>query len=150
EEPAGEYERSETLYTSGKQWGPPNNWNPLMPWQYAMGIMTLVYETLFVYDPLADEYQPWLAESGDWTDDSTYELTLRDGITFSDGEPMTSEDVVFTFELGQQYDAVWFSPLWDFLDSVEAVDERTVRFTFSEALYQQWQNYLYDIDRKSV
>jgi peptide/nickel transport system substrate-binding protein len=140
-----QYARNETLYTSGKQWGPPNNWNPVMPWQYAMGIMTLVYETLFVYDPLANEYQPWLAESGDWVSDTEYELKVRDGVTFSDGEALTAEDVVFSFELGQQYDAVWYSPLWDFLESAEAVDDTTVRFTFSQPLYQQWQNYLYDI-----
>ncbi|HSK91602.1 MAG TPA: ABC transporter substrate-binding protein [Euzebyales bacterium] len=144
-EDSGQYERSETLYTSGKQWGPPNNWNPLMPWQYAMGIMNLVYETLFVYDPIADEYTPWIAESGDWASDTEYELIVREGVTFTDGEPLTAEDVAFTFQLGEQYEAVWFSPLWDFLDSVEAVDDQTVRFTFTEALYQQWANYLYDI-----
>jgi peptide/nickel transport system substrate-binding protein len=144
-EVSGEYNRAETLYTSGKQWGPPNNWNPLMPWQYAMGLMTLVYETLFVYDPIADEYTPWIAESGDWTSDTEYTLTVRDGVTFSDGEPLTAEDVAFSFQLGQQYDAVWFSPVWDFLESAEATDERTVVFTFNEALHQQWANYLYDI-----
>ena len=31
------YPRNETLYTSGNQWGPPNNWNPIMDWQYATG-----------------------------------------------------------------------------------------------------------------
>src|SRR4030042_6105541 len=42
------YERSETLYTSGKQWGPPSNWNPVMTWAYAMGTAGLCYQTLFL------------------------------------------------------------------------------------------------------
>ena len=95
------YERSETLYTSGKQWGPPSNWNPVMTWAYATGTVGFCYETLFLYDPLADEFIPWLAESGSWTSDTVYEVKLREGISWTDGEALTAEDVVFTFELGK-------------------------------------------------
>ena len=58
------FDRSETLYTGGKQWGPVSNWNPLMTGNYAMGTLGLVYETLFLYDPLTDKFMPWLATSG--------------------------------------------------------------------------------------
>ena len=140
--PITEYERSETLYTSGTQWGPPSSWNPMNLGGYAMGTLGLCYETLFLYDPLSAEYTPWLAESGEWIDDSTYQLTLREGVTFSDGEPFDASDVVFTVELGQ-VGGVYYQPLWTWLESVEAVDERTVECTFSEALYQEWGNVLY-------
>jgi len=46
-----------------------------------------------------DVVEPWLAES--WTSDDdgrTHTLTLRDGVTFSDGEPFSSADVLFSFE----------------------------------------------------
>ena len=137
------YPRNETLYTSGTQWGPPSNWNPIMDWQYATGTEGLVYENLFLYDPLKDEYKPWLAEKGDWTSKTVYELTLRDGLTWSDGKPLTAEDVVFTFELGK-FESVPYHNLWNWLKSAEAVDARTVKFTFSEPLYQQWGNHLYN------
>ena len=137
------YPRNETLYTSGTQWGPPSNWNPIMDWQYATGTEGLVYENLFLYDPLKDEYKPWLAEKGDWASKNVYELTLRDGLTWSDGKPLTAEDVVFTFELGK-FESVPYHNLWNWLKSAEAVDARTVRFTFTEALYQEWGNYLYN------
>jgi peptide/nickel transport system substrate-binding protein len=45
-----------------------------------------------------DQIEPWLAES--WTqspDGLTYRLTLRSGVTFSDGVPFTSADVLFSF-----------------------------------------------------
>ena len=49
-------------------------------------------------DRRTQELQPWLAES--WTlspDNLTYTLKLRPGITFSDGVPFTSADVLFSF-----------------------------------------------------
>src|SRR5690606_26345706 len=36
-----EYERSETLYTSGTQWGPPSSWNPMNLGNYATGTLGL-------------------------------------------------------------------------------------------------------------
>ncbi len=138
----GEYPRHETLYTSGTQWGPPSNWNPIMNWAYAPGTIGLVYETLFLYDPLTDEYIPWLATSGEWVSDEIYEVTLREGVTWADGEAFDAEDVVFTVELGKM-PSVPFAPLWDWLESVEAVDSHTVRFTFSNPRYQQWANFIY-------
>lgn len=136
------FDRSETLYTSGTQWGPPSSWNPFNTGNYAMGTIGLCYETLFIYDPLTNEYIPWLAESGEWTGDTVYEVTVRDGITWADGEPLTAEDVKFTFELGQEA-PVNISTVWDWLDSIEQVDDQTLQFNFSEALYQQWGNTLY-------
>jgi peptide/nickel transport system substrate-binding protein len=140
----GIYERSETLYTSGTQWGPPSSWNPFNQGNYAMGTIGLVYETLITYDPLTDEYKPWLAESGKWMSDNVYELKVRPGITWSDGQPFTAADVKFTFELGDKA-PIFYSPLWNWLDSVEQVDAATLRLTFSEPLYQEWAYYLYQI-----
>ena len=60
--------------------------------------------TLLTHAPLVrinrttDQLEPWLAES--WTtspDGLTYTLKLREGVTFSDGEPLTSADVLFSF-----------------------------------------------------
>lgn len=136
------YERSETLYTSGKQWGPPSNWNPVMTWAYAMGTVGLCYETLFLYDPLVDEFIPWLAESGSWTSDTVYEVKLREGISWTDGEALTAEDVVFTFELGK-FPTVPYTTLWNWLESVEAVGDYGVKFTFSAPNYQEWAFLLY-------
>lgn len=139
------FKRSETLYTSGTQWGPPTTWNPLITWGYATGTVGLCYETLFLYNPLTAEYIPWLAESGRWVNNTTYELKLREGITWTDGEPFTADDVQFTFELGRKFAGVYFSPLWEWLDSIEKVDNYTLRFSFSDPRYQEWGNILYSL-----
>ena len=144
-EPSAEtYARNETLYTSGTQWGPPSSWNPFNTGGYAMGTIGLCYETLFLYDPLTNEYKPWLAESGKWSDATTYELKIRKDITWSDGKPFTADDVKATFELGKTA-AINFSPLWTWLDSIEKVDDTTLNFKFKETLFQEWANYLYSV-----
>lgn len=143
EEPAVTFERSETLYTGGTMWSPPSSWNPYNWGNYATGSVGLLYETLFIYDPLTNEYIPWLAESGEWTSDTVYEVKVRQGVTWSDGEPLTAEDVKFSFDLAQEAPVV-ISTVWTFLDSVEVTDEVTVQFTFSQALYQQWAFFLYN------
>src|SRR5262250_3864838 len=52
---------------------------------------------LFEFDHKNQQYVPGLAESLRRLDDGrTVELTLRDGIKFSDGHPITAEDVIFT------------------------------------------------------
>jgi peptide/nickel transport system substrate-binding protein len=114
------YERSETLYVGGAAWGPASTWNPFQPGSLAntTGTLGLVYETLFNYDPLTNTMIPWLAESGEWVGDYVYEATLRDGLTWSDGTPLTAEDVVFTMNLANQYEALWFAPMWEYLVNV--------------------------------
>ncbi len=136
------YARNETLYTSGTQWGPPSSWNPFNTGGSAMGVGGLVYETLFIYDPLANQYKPWLAESGSWSSDTVYELKVRKGINWSDGQPLTAADVKFTFELGQTA-PVNISTVWRYLDSIKQVDDFTLQFNFKTPLYQQWGNTLY-------
>jgi peptide/nickel transport system substrate-binding protein len=142
-----EYPRAETLYVSGSAWGPASTWNPFQPGSLAntTGTIGFVYEFLFDFDPMTGVLTPWLAEEGGWTDDTTYAVTLRSGLTWSDGEPLTASDVVYTFELGQQYATLWFAPLWDYLTGVTAVDDTHLTFTFTDPLYQEWDNYLYNL-----
>ena len=63
---SGEYPRNETLYMSGAQWGNIVGFNPYFG-NFANGLIGLVNETLFRYDPIADKYIDWLAEKGEWT-----------------------------------------------------------------------------------
>ncbi|GAA4468779.1 ABC transporter substrate-binding protein [Phytohabitans houttuyneae] len=139
----GQYPRNETLYTSGNAWEPPTNWNPIVP-GIATGTQGLVYEPLFLFNPETLKLDPWLAEKGEWAaDNKTYTITLREGVKWSDGKDFTAEDVKYTTELGK-IKAVPFSNLWNYLSSVDAVDARTVRYTFSDPRVQEFENFLYD------
>ena len=141
--PVTEFVRSETFYMGGTQWGPPTGFNPWNLGNYAAGTFGLCYESLFIYDPLTDTFEPWLAESGSWTSDTTYEVKVRPGVTWSTGDAFTSADVKATFDIAKTA-PVSISPVWNYLSSVEAPDDSTVVFTFSSALYQRWANFIYN------
>src|SRR5262249_56854983 len=67
------------------------------------------------------------------SDGVTYKATLRDGLKWSDGQPITSDDVILTFQLmyDPKYAAVtsrFRSQLTSHLDSVTAPDQKTIIF----------------------
>lgn len=59
---------------------------------------SMVYDKLFEVDDTTGEFTSRVLESYDWTDDRTLVMTLKDGITFSDGTEMTMDDVLFSLE----------------------------------------------------
>ncbi|QSB13972.1 twin-arginine translocation signal domain-containing protein [Natronosporangium hydrolyticum] len=111
------------------------------PFTYRGGIGYLqasyLYDTLLWKDA-AGEYIPWLATGFERSDDGrTYTFTLREGVTWHDGEPLTAEDVAFTFDyLAEHADqlapSVITVPNYDNLAGVEAIDELTVEFRLRE------------------
>jgi peptide/nickel transport system substrate-binding protein len=135
------YPRAETLYTTGKQWGPPSTWNPLDP-NSAMGVVGLQYETLFLFDPLADKFEPWLAESASWTTPTEYTIKVRSGIKWSDGQPLTAADVAFTIGLAKI--KVVGSNIWTYVTDATATDDTTVVVKFKDPAYQQWALWTYN------
>lgn len=58
--------------------------------------MSLVYDTVVRRD-VNGELKPCLATDWEWLDDTTVVLTIRDGVKFSNGDPLTPEDVLYTF-----------------------------------------------------
>jgi peptide/nickel transport system substrate-binding protein len=70
----------------------------------------VMHATLVHVNRVTGDVEPWLAEKWTASDDGrSYTLTLRDGVTFSDGKPFTSADVAFTFQA--LYDPAVDSPV---------------------------------------
>jgi peptide/nickel transport system substrate-binding protein len=84
----------------------------------------------------AGEYVPELAESWDVSDDGlTWTLTIVEGATFHDGEPVTADDVAFTLQLYKDTEDFPFLPSYaTYFETIEAPDERTVELTTAEPL----------------
>nr|WP_242500373.1 extracellular solute-binding protein [Tropicimonas sp. IMCC6043] len=59
------------------------------------------------------------------------EFTLRPEARFSDGSPVTVEDILWSFETLGTLGHPRYQGAWDKVETAEAVDERTVRFTFN-------------------
>jgi peptide/nickel transport system substrate-binding protein len=99
------------------------------------------------FDHETGKYAPGLAESWKWAGDGrTLEVSLREGAKFSDGQPLTAEDVAFTFRA--LYDKRIASPV--FHDAmliggqeikVTVVDTWHLRFIFPEPVVTP-ENYL--------
>jgi peptide/nickel transport system substrate-binding protein len=85
-----------------------------------------MFESLYEVTPDGKGVQPLLAESHTVSDDKlTWTFTLKQGVTFSNGQPMTSEDVKFSLDKARATEGGW-----EFLDvaikSVAAPDPATV------------------------
>jgi peptide/nickel transport system substrate-binding protein len=94
------FPRNETVYTSGTMYSPPSTWNPFNVGNYTTGAQGLIYEPLFLYDPVKNTYTPWLAASGTWNAANTvYTIKVRDNVKWSDGTPLTGADVAFTINM---------------------------------------------------
>jgi peptide/nickel transport system substrate-binding protein len=86
-----------------------------------------------MHDPLWDRDEnfepiPWLAERWETNEDfTTWTFYLKDGLTFSDGSPLTAEDVKASFEyLGA---SELYAGRIEQFESIEVVDPSTVKFT---------------------
>ncbi|ATG51795.1 peptide ABC transporter substrate-binding protein [Brachybacterium vulturis] len=77
--------------------------------------------------------EPDLAESAEFTSDSVFTVTLKEGLTFANGNELTSEDVKHTFDRTRAIDdPSGPSSLLGNLDTVEIVDDLTVEFHLKE------------------
>lgn len=129
---AKETPRNETLYINGLQWGAPTNFNllsgnPAFPINYGNS-RELIYETLFMINMIDGKLEPLLGSSYTWTDDKTLKIELNKDAKWSDGQPFTSDDVVYTYKLGQKYEINWTS-YWDYIQDVVADGPHAVTIT---------------------
>jgi peptide/nickel transport system substrate-binding protein len=136
------FPRAETLYTSGTAYAPPANWNPLDTGNFATGTQGLIYEPLFLYDPIHNKYDPWLATSGNWSGD-TYTIQVRSGVKWSNGTPLTGADVAYSINLARTNTSDPFnSNVATVTGATASGNTVTVKFTSSPG-YTAWQDYLW-------
>ncbi|WP_229069791.1 ABC transporter substrate-binding protein [Actinoplanes sp. DH11] len=75
----------------------------------SLGYRWMIFEPLGQWNNTkpADPLTPWLASEIKWSSDyKTVDLVIRDGVTWSDGKPLTAEDVVYTHNLIKSNDAL--------------------------------------------
>jgi peptide/nickel transport system substrate-binding protein len=81
------------------------------------------------------ELKPWLAESWEVPDPQTYVFHLRKGVTFHDGQPLTSRDVKWTLDsllTGKIRSSR--AATYDKIERIEAPDEATVVIHLKEPM----------------
>ena len=127
--------RNETLYFNGQQWGPVVGWNPysssnnnaLVIAQQDSARVTM-FETPYLYNMLDGKQYPLLAD-GDYTWNAAHtELTfkLKAAAQWSDGTPVTAEDVAYTWATHVKYNTPTGAGNKDYIEAIDAVDAQTV------------------------
>ncbi|HSD48656.1 MAG TPA: ABC transporter substrate-binding protein [Actinomycetota bacterium] len=97
-----------------------------------------IYPSLLMYDttkPMYDFLPGFATEWSQSADGMTVTFKTVPGATWSDGEPLNADDVVFTFEMIKAYEkgptAQWAGSV-TFLDTIEATDENTIVATYNQ------------------
>ncbi|MBK0418902.1 ABC transporter substrate-binding protein [Leucobacter sp. CSA1] len=84
---------------------------------------------------------PALAEEVSHPDDLTTVFTIRQGVTFWDGSPLTAEDVAFSLNrhMDDAVGSYWSAPFYERVSSIEVTGENevTVKFTEPDALFER-------------
>lgn len=88
----------------------------------------LIYDRLFRVGPDGLP-QPWAAESHEWRDETTIAVTLKDGMMWHDGEPVTVEDVVFSYEATTGGEAPMYAPFGSNIKGIEIEGDDTIVFS---------------------
>jgi peptide/nickel transport system substrate-binding protein len=105
---------------------------------YATHVRQYILESLLGRNPDTLEWEGVLAESWEVSEDGlTFVFKLRDGLTFSDGVPLTADDVVFSFEfiMNPEIDAPALRAYYSKIESVVALNSHTVKFQFREPYF---------------
>ena len=105
---------------------------------YATKIQSYVLESLLIRNPETLEWEGLLAKSWSVSEDGmTFIFKLRDGLTFSDGVPLTADDVAFSyrFMMTEAIQAPTERSYYSKIKSVEALDPHTVKFRFREPYF---------------
>ena len=92
-----------------------------------------IYEPMLIFNPVEGGVAtPWLATGYEYGDDlQSVTFNIREGVMWSDGEMLDAGDVAFTFNLFLDVPATDKAAISDFLESVEMVDDMTVKFNLN-------------------
>lgn len=105
------------------------------PWFIAGGSSSWVTE--LVWDRIARVGvdglpQPWAAEKIEWSGPTTIDVTMRTGMTWHDGKPVTLDDVVYSFEaLAIENKVPMYKSAVTGIAKIDKTGDRTLRFTLS-------------------
>jgi peptide/nickel transport system substrate-binding protein len=95
-------------------------------------VTDLIWDRLMRIGP-DGQPQPWAAEKVAWTDPTTIDLTLRTGMTWHDGKPLTIEDVIFSLEAPAMGDkAPMYKPFVSDIASLEKTGETGLRIKLKQ------------------
>jgi len=109
---------------------------------YGRRINDLVVESLGSYDPVTLTMRGRLAEAWQYDPEGHWlRVKIRDNARFSDGEPVTAEDVRWTYEdllFNQELEAERFRSVYNAIESIEVLSDKVVEFRFIQPRFDNF------------
>ena len=93
--------------------------------------LRMFYDRLFRIAP-DGQAKPWAAKSYSIPDPTTIDITIREGMRFHDGQPVTAEDIKFTFDYHAKWKAPFFASALKNVESVTITGKHAVRIKLVE------------------
>jgi peptide/nickel transport system substrate-binding protein len=127
--------RNETMYFNGQQWGAVVGWNPYSTSNNnAMAVneqdsaRVIMFETPYLFDMLDGKVYPLLADGPFTWDAGMTAITfkLKKAAKWSDGTPVTADDVAYTWATHVKYNDNDGASFKDYIDTITAADPQTV------------------------
>ena len=127
--------RDETLYFNGQQWSAVVGWNPYsnsdnnaMAVAQQDNARVIMFETPYLYNMLDGKQYPLLADGDFAWNDAQTEITfkIKPAAKWSDGTPVTAEDVAYTWATHVKYNTPTGAANTDYIENIEAKDAQTV------------------------
>jgi peptide/nickel transport system substrate-binding protein len=118
----------------------PDRLTPLISTDlYSSDVQSAVLESLCDRDPVTLKWVPTIAESFKVSEDGLrIDFVIRRGVTFSDGEPLTADDVLWTYNwiMNPQVECPRDKAYYEKVKSVEQQGDYAVSFTFKEPYFK--------------
>lgn len=129
------------LYNLGSE---PTTLNPITSEDaYAGTVHKFVVDTLMYRDSMTYEFKPALAEKYEISKDGlVFTFTIRKGVVFHDGKPLTTEDVKFSFDVifDPTYNAARLRSYYEGISKAELIDSYTIKFTAKEKYFGNFES----------
>jgi peptide/nickel transport system substrate-binding protein len=101
--------------------------NPFFPASTKAELLPFMYETLMYFNPIAGKLEPAIATGYEWgSDNLSLTFTIRDGIVWHDGKPLTAADVAYTYNVLKTDSTLDRFGLWKKLSSVEVSGNKVI------------------------
>lgn len=127
--------REETVVINMGETNVYDSFNPYVPngESITYGVHQVAREAFYIQNFMTGELVPWIASGHEYNDDFTeVTITMKEGVTWSDGKPYTTDDVIFTFDMLAANEELYGSSDIKALAGYEAVDATSFKVRFEK------------------
>lgn len=121
----------------------PTTLNPITSADaYASEVQGMVLDSLMIRDDETYDWRPALAEKYEVSKDGkVFKFTIRDGVKWHDGKPLTIEDVKYSFDVffEGRFQAPHMQVYLQNIKEAKILDSKTIQFTIKEPYFKNFE-----------